>query len=243
MEKERFMQKNEQYLRENVYPGRGIVLGATPSGAALVQVYWIMGRSENSRNRVFVETADGVKTEAFDPSKMIDPSLVIYYVTRTVGDKHIVTNGDQTDTVADFLKKGGTFEAALLTRCYEPDAPNCTPRISGMTDAATGAYSLSILKTVGNDENCEEKAFFTYKTPINGTGHCIHTYDGDGSPLPSFSGEPYEVSLCETARENAEKFWDMLDRSNRVSLLVKHIDCASGKVETVIVNRNGGEEK
>ncbi len=231
------MQKNEKYLSENSYPGRGIVLGATPSGKSLVQLYWIMGRSENSRNRVFVETPDGVKTEAFDPSKMTDPSLVIYYVTRTVGSTHIVTNGDQTDTVADALKVGGSFETALLTRCYEPDAPNCTPRISGMTNA-DGSYALSILKTINNDENVEEKAFFTYKQPKNGVGHCIHTYDGDGSPLPSFSGAPYEVSLGESARENAEKFWAMLNADNRVSLLAKHIDRATGKVETVIINRH-----
>ena len=237
------MQKNEQYLRENSYPGRGIVLGATPSGNALVQVYRIMGRSENSRNRVFVETNEGVKTEAFDPSKMTDPSLVIYYVTRTVGEEHIVTNGDQTDTIADALKNGGSFETALLTRCYEPDAPNCTPRISGMTNAKTGAYSLSILKTIGNNESREEKAFFTYKAPVKGVGHCIHTYDGDGAPLPSFSGQPYEVELCETARENAEKFWSMLNTDNRVSLLAKHIDRATGKTEIVIINRHGGEEK
>ncbi len=232
------MVKNEQYLRENSYPGRGIVLGASPSGDKLVQVYWIMGRSENSRNRVFVETPEGVKTEAFEPEKMSDPSLVIYYTSRVHGSKHIVTNGDQTDTIHEFLQNGSTFEAALLTRCYEPDAPNCTPRISGMTDAATGEYRLSILKTENNDENVEQKAFFSYKTPKNGIGHCIHTYDGDGSPLPSFSGSPYEVALCETAQENAEKFWTMLNVGNRVSLFAKTIDRATGAVETFIINRH-----
>lgn len=236
------MRDNEAALRQNSYPGRGIVIGMSPDGKSLVQVYWIMGRSENSRNRVFVQDGDcaknaGVKTEAFDASKMTDPSLIIYYPIRVHGDAHIVSNGDQTDTIRDFLEAGKTFEEALLTREFEPDQPNCTPRISGVIYAGKLSFALSILKTVGNNDAVQNKVFYTYDHFTPGEGRCIHTYEGDGNPLPSFDTNPYAVGLENTARGNAEKFWGLLNADNRVSLLAKHIDTETGEVTIEIINR------
>ncbi len=179
----------EKDLQQNTYPGRGIVIGRSKDGKNAMIGYFIMGRSENSRNRIFVKEPDGIRTEAFDPAKLTDPSLIIYHPVRVVGDTTVVTNGDQTDTVADFLKEGKTFEQALRTRTFEPDGPNWTPRISGMVEK-NGDYRLSILKSADGDENSTRRYFFEYTAPRAGEGHFIHTYEHDGNPIPSFKGEP-----------------------------------------------------
>ncbi|MBQ8825254.1 MAG: IMP cyclohydrolase, partial [Ruminococcus sp.] len=178
-------------LQKNTYPGRGIVLGKSEDGLYAVSAYFIMGRSENSRNRVFVEDGNGIRTQAFDPSKMVDPSLIIYAPVRVLGDTTIVTNGDQTDTVYEQMEQGKTFEESLRIREFEPDSPNFTPRISGIMETKDSySYSLSILKSAdGNPESCQRYTF-SYENPINGVGHFIHTYKCDGNPLPSFEGEP-----------------------------------------------------
>jgi hypothetical protein len=233
------MNLNEQKLKENTYPGRGIVIGMTPDRKNLVQIYWIMGRSENSRNRIFVQEGDNVKTKAYIESKMTDPSLIIYYPLRTLGSAHIITNGNQTDTIADYLRAGRTFEEALLTRCFEPDEPNCTPRISGMINynGEASTYALSILKTVGNNPDVENKEFYSYKKFVPGEGRCIHTYEGDGKPLPSFDVHPYDVTLDNEIDKTAEKYWSMLNADNRVSMLVKYIGVATGSTTIRIINR------
>jgi len=235
------IRKNMQSLAANVYPGRGIVIGQTPDGAKMVQVYWIMGRSENSRNRVFVQEGETVRTAPFDESKVKDPSLIIYNCTRVAGKAHIVTNGDQTDTIFDALGKGGSFETALDTREFEPDAPNFTPRISGVVDFADelNAYKLGILKTVGNDPERPVRQYFSFASAIPGAGHFIATYSGDGSPLPSFSGEPQLVEIPAEIDAAADLYWKSLNEDNRVSMLVKFIDPASGASEVRIVNKNG----
>ncbi|MBI4978845.1 MAG: inosine monophosphate cyclohydrolase [Spirochaetes bacterium] len=234
--------ENFEKLVRNPYPGRGIVLGAAKNGT-LAQVYWIMGRSEGSRNRIFTREADGsVKTEAFDTSKMKDAdlSLIIYHPVRTFGTKHIVTNGDQTDTIFDAVKQGGTFESALDTRIYEHDKPNYTPRISGITDTADTVhrYKLAIVKTIGNDPEHYVRNEFKFNAPIPGIGHCITTYQGDGNPLPSFDGEPYPLPISDTIDETLDAYWKRLDAANRVSLLVKFIDPKTGTSDMRIVNRN-----
>ena len=227
------------YLKERPYPGRGILLGATPAGKA-VCAYFIMGRSENSRNRVFEKTDDGIRTRAWDESKMTDPSLIIYHPVRRMADGTlIVTNGDQTDTVYDFMAKGDSFEAALRTRTFEPDGPNWTPRISGVVELAEGAcsYKLSILKSAdGNGDACR-RYFFEYPCPVAGEGHFLHTYKCDGSPIPSFEGEPERVALPEDAEELAAKMWESLNEDNKVSLFVRAIDLATGETEDVIINK------
>jgi len=235
----REMNANERRLAENTYPGRGIVVGMTPDGKNLVQIYWIMGRSENSRNRIFVREGDAVKTRAFVESKMTDPSLIIYYPVRTVGNVHIVSNGDQTDTIASYISEGRTFEEALLTRQYEPDAPNYTPRISAaiIYNGDSSKFVMSILKTVGNDPAIEKKEFYTYGKFVPGEGRCIHTYMRNGNPLPSFEGEPYKVSLGNDPDVTAKRYWNMLNEDNRVSLLVKYIDVETGSSDIRIINR------
>ncbi len=232
-------QQNLDLLGKNPYPGRGIVIGVSPDGQSFMQVYWIMGRSENSRNRIFAEDNGFVKTKAFDEKKLTDPSLIIYYPARHTGSAHIITIGDQTDTVFEALKNGGSFEGALSTRTFEPDAPNFTPRISGIVDLndTTAVYRLSILKSVtGTDGGCSRNTF-AFEKGIAGTGHCIHTYAGDGNPLPSFSGEPYAVPLFASIKETAETYWNHLNEENRVSLMVKKIDMKSGKSEITIINK------
>lgn len=231
---------NVSRLQSNPYPGRGIVIGLTPDGTRYAQVYWIMGRSENSRNRVFIEEANGfLRTEAKDPAKLTDPSLVIYYPVRHIGAAHIVTNGDQTDTIYDALQNGRTFEQALATRTWEPDQPNCTPRISGLVDLSdeTCAYKLSILKTNQNDESQTMRHYFHYEQAIAGFGHFISTYAGDGNPLPSFQGEPQLMPLFDDIRHTAAFYWDRLNADNRISLLVKTIDKASGQAEMHVINK------
>jgi IMP cyclohydrolase len=235
--------QNMDNLKQNSYPGRGIVLGMTPDGQNLVQVYWIMGRSSNSRNRIF-EVEDGfVKTKAFDEAKLKDPSLIIYYPARHYQNCHIITNGDQTDTIYEALQNGGSFEAALATRTFEPDAPNFTPRISGIMDLEQRrwAYQLAILKTVGNRPDYGVQQFFNYQKALAGVGHCLHTYSGDGSPLPSFHGEPYPVKLPATLEDTVAYYWDRLDSENKIALLVKFINCRTGKATLEIRNKHHGD--
>lgn len=232
--------ENAGKLKKNKYPGRGIVLGASEDGKKLFQIYWIMGRSENSRNRVFIEENGFVRTKAYDESKLTDPSLIIYYPLKSFKNFHIISNGDQTDTVYDYLKSGKSFEDALMTRTFEPDGPNYTPRITGLTEpCGKNAYTLSILKTQNGDPDTCIRNFFYYEKPVPGLGHCIHTYDGDGKVLPSFSGEPYVVPVPNCIEEALDYYWDLLDPDNRISILVKTIDIETVKVEIKIKNRHG----
>jgi IMP cyclohydrolase len=234
-------EKTVRQLKENAYPGRGIIIGLTPDATRYVQVYWIMGRSENSRNRIFVPEENGfLRTEARDPAKLTDPSLIIYYPLRHEGGAHIVTNGDQTDTIWEALRSGGTFEQALATRTYEPDPPNFTPRISGIVDLndRQNAYKLSILKASENDESQTKRQFFHYESAIPGYGHFISTYAGDGNPLPSFAGEPLLAPLLDDMRETARFYWDLLNEDNKISLLVKTIRIADGRTELTVLNKD-----
>ncbi|MBM6663275.1 IMP cyclohydrolase [Flavonifractor plautii] len=227
-----------QLLQSNPYPGRGIVLGRSADDTKAVIAYFIMGRSENSRNRVFVETPDGIRTQAFDPSKMTDPSLIIYNPVRVFGASTIVTNGDQTDTIREGLAAGKTFSQALHTRTFEPDEPNYTPRISGLVKKE-GDYVLSILKSADGDPASCRRYFFTYEKPLAGQGHFIHTYMGDGNPLPSFEGEPEQIAITsETPEEFAQLIWNSLNEENKVSLFVRYIDIMTGNWETVILNKH-----
>lgn len=230
--------KFTENLAACAYPGRGIMVGRSACGQFAVVAYFIMGRSENSRNRVFVPTEDGIRTEAFDPSLMSDPSLIIYHPVRKLAGEYIVTNGDQTDTVREFLASGKSFEAALGTRTFEPDAPNFTPRISALI-AKDGSYKLSILKCCYGNAASVQRFFYEYPQPIAATGHYIHTYMGDGSPLPSFTGEPEFVELPPAYPEEfAEKVWNALNPDNKVSLYVNYISLADGKETVVIKNKN-----
>lgn len=227
-----------QLLQSNPYPGRGIVLGRSADDTKAVIAYFIMGRSENSRNRVFVETPDGIRTQAFSPSKMTDPSLIIYNPVRVFGASTIVTNGDQTDTIREGLAAGKTFSQALHTRTFEPDEPNYTPRISGLVKKE-GDYVLSILKSADGDPASCRRYFFTYEKPLAGQGHFIHTYMGDGNPLPSFEGEPEQIAITsETPEEFAQLIWNSLNEENKVSLFVRYIDIMTGNWETVILNKH-----
>ena len=228
----------EKLLRDNAYPGRGIVIGRSADGAKAITAYFIMGRSANSRNRVFVTEGEWIRTEAFDPSKMEDPSLIIYAPVRVLGKYTIVTNGDQTDTVYEGLEKGLTFEQSLRSRTFEPDAPNYTPRISGVV-YEDGDYTLSILKSIDGDPMACTRQFFDYETPFAGTGHFLHTYMGDGNPLPSFSGEPEPVKIdAPDAETLANRVWAALNEDNKVSLFVRYLDLESGESDTVILNKN-----
>ena len=226
-------------LRSNSYPGRGIVIGKSEDGKHAVTAYFIMGRSVNSRNRVFEAEGDNLRTKAFDPALLSDPSLVIYFPVRMFKGGMIVTNGDQTDTVDEFLKAGKTFEEALRTRTFEPDPPIFTPRISGILEYGKGEYSykLSILKSTDGDENFAQRHFFEY-TPKAGLGHFIHTYEGDGDPVPSFEGEPTPVTLSGDIEELTENLWNALNEDNKVSLFVRYIDLETGVSDTRIMNKN-----
>lgn len=228
-------------LKSNAYPGRGIIIGKSEDGSKAVTAYFIMGRSENSRNRVFVECGEGIKTQAFDPSKLTDPHLIIYSPVRVLGNKTIVTNGDQTDTIYDLMNQQQTFEQSLRTREFEDDAPNYTPRISGIIKVDPDKsfnYALSILKSAnGNPDSCN-RFTFSYNNPLNGEGHFIHTYMGDGNPLPSFEGEPKLVSVPNDINEFTAKLWENLNEDNKVSLFVRFIDLKTGKYESKIVNKN-----
>ena len=229
----------EQELKSNAYPGRGIVIGRSDDGTKAVTAYFIMGRSSNSRNRVFETTGDGIRTRAYDESKMVDPSLIIYHPVRIVGDDTVVTNGDQTDTIRDGLLEGKVFAQSLRTREFEPDPDNYTPRISGVVEA-DGSYQLSILKSADGDPSCNHRYFYEYDAPVAGTGHFIHTYQENLDPLPSFEGEPRKVAIeAPDAQTWAEELWANLNHDNKVSLFVQYIDLASGARETVIINKHG----
>lgn len=230
----------EKELRENAYPGRGIILGKSPDGKKAVAAYFIMGRSENSRNRIFVEDGEGIRTQAFDPAKLTDPSLIIYAPVRVLGNKTIVTNGDQTDTIYEGMDRQMTFEQSLRSREFEPDAPNYTPRISGIMHIENGSYNyaMSILKSNdGRPEGCCRYTF-AYEKPAAGEGHFIHTYQCDGDPLPSFEGEPKRITVENEIDAFTDLLWNSLNEENKVSLFVRYIDIASGNYETRIVNKN-----
>ena len=230
----------EKELKENSYPGRGIVIGRSADGKHAVTAYFIMGRSENSRNRIFVEDGEGIRTQAFDPSKLTDPSLIIYAPVRVLGNKTIVTNGDQTDTIYEGMDKQLTFEQSLRSREFEPDGPNYTPRISGVMHIENGTfnYAMSILKSNnGNPESCNRYTF-AYENPAAGEGHFIHTYKCDGNPLPSFEGEPKKIEIPDSLDEFAATLWENLNPDNKVSLFVRYIDIATRETQTKIINKN-----
>ena len=223
-------------LQDNPYPGRGIVLGRSADGAFAIAAYFIMGRSENSRNRVFVPTEDGIRTQAHDPAKMTDPSLIIYHPVRQAGRELVVTNGDQTDTVRDYILSGRTFVEALKSRTFEPDDPNFTPRISGLL-SPDGSFQLSILKSADGNPACCCRCFYHYDAPLAGEGRFIHTYQGDGSPLPSFEGEPVRIALEDPNPDAlADRVWTALNPDNKVSLFVRYIRLSDGAYQDAIRN-------
>ena len=227
-------------IASTTYPGRGIIIGKSEDGKKAVIGYFIMGRSENSRNRVFVAEGTDLKTQAFDPSKLVDPSLIIYAPVRTLDNDTIVTNGDQTDTIRDFVLEGKTFEEALRTRTFEPDPPNFTPRISGMLTFAEGdfSYKMSILKSNEGRESSVLRFFYEYAQPVAGEGHFIHTYQCDGNPIPSFAGEPTLVDIKGDIDTFTDNVWSALNEVNKVSLYTRFIDLATGDFEDRIVNKN-----
>ena len=224
-------------LAGNRYPGRGVILGLTPDGTRSVAAYFIMGRSQNSRNRVFLPEPDGIRTEAHDPALLKDPSLILYHPVRVYDHWLIVTNGDQTDTVRDYLRRGADFESALRTRCFEPDGPNWTPRISGLVDLESGGYRLSILKSADPAGSACLRQSFEYP-PLPGLGHFLHTYARDGNPLPSFRGEPERVETLDDPDAYAELLWQNLDQDNKISLYVRYTALRDGSVEQRIVNKH-----
>ena len=225
-------------LKNNSYPGRGIILGKSKDGNNAVIAYFIMGRSGNSRNRVFVEDGDGIRTQAFDPSKLEDPSLIIYAPVRVLGNKTIVTNGDQTDTIYELMDKQMTFEQALRSREFEPDCPNYTPRISGILHG-NGSYALSILKSADGNPASTRRQFFGYEEPLAGQGHFIHTYQENADPLPAFQGEPRQVAVTAPDAETlAKEIWANLNEDNKVSLFVRYIDLETQACDTVIINKH-----
>lgn len=228
-------------LQNNAYPGRGIVIGKSADGKYAVTAYFIMGRSENSRNRIFVEDGGGIRTQAFDPTRLRDPSLIIYAPVRVYGAWTIVTNGDQTDTVYDGLAAGKSFEEALAAREFEPDAPNYTPRISGVMEFADGgfSYKMSVLKSADGDPSCCCRYTFSYDKPLAGEGRFIHTYQGDGDPLPGFEGEPERVGIGDEDIDSfAKGLWESLNEENKVSLFVRYMEIGTGKAESRIINKN-----
>lgn len=230
----------DKELKGNSYPGRGIIIGKSPDGRHAVTAYFIMGRSVNSRNRIFVEDGEGIRTQAFDPAKLTDPSLVIYAPVRVLGNKTIVTNGDQTDTIYEGMDRQMTFEQSLRCREFEPDAPNYTPRISGIMHIESGNYNyaMSILKSNNGCPGSCNRYTFAYENPAAGEGHFIHTYQCDGEPLPSFEGEPKLIGISDDMDAFTELLWDSLNEENKVSLFVRYIDIATGEYRTKIVNKN-----
>lgn len=230
----------KKLLSENDYPGRGIIIGRSADSKKTVIAYFIMGRSVNSRNRIFEETDDGIRTKAFDPSKLSDPHLIIYSPVRVMGNKTIVTNGDQTDTIYELMDKQQTFEQSLRTREYEDDAPNYTPRISGIVHADRGImnYAISIIKSADGNPESIERFTYSYNSPIAGIGHFIHTYMGDGSPLPSFEGEPEKIEISGDIDEFTDSIWNSLNEDNKVSLFTRFIDIETGEYVSRIVNKN-----
>ena len=231
----------QQELNSLAYHGRGIIIGKSADGKKAVTAYFIMGRSINSRNRVFVLEGDAMRTKAFDESKMVDPHLIIYYPVRVLGNKTIVTNGDQTDTIYELMDKQMTFEQALRTREFEDDKPNFTPRISGIIHHENGKmnYALSILKSAEGDDSSCERFTFAYSDPLCGRAKFIHTYNDDGNPLPSFEGEPKTLELPDCDIDTlTDLIWKNLNEDNKVSLFVRTIDLENGQTETRIVNKN-----
>ncbi len=229
-----------QELSATTYPGRGIIIGMSEDGKYAVTAYFIMGRSSNSRNRVFVEDGEGIRTQAYDPSKLEDPSLIIYAPVKVLGNLTIVTNGDQTDTVYKLMSDGRSFEEALRTREFEPDAPNFTPRISGIMRVTDGEFDfqMSILKSDNGDSSACNRFTYAYSNPKPGIGRYIHTYQCDGNPLPSYEGEPAVLELSGDIDEFTETVWNSLNEDNKVSLFVRYIDIATGRYETRIINKN-----
>ena len=223
-------------LKGNTYPGRGIILGTSEDGETAVAAYFIMGRSVNSRNRVFVEEPDGIRTEAFDPSKLSDPSLIIYHPVRELGRSLIVTNGDQTDTIREYLERGETMEQALRTRQFEPDGPNWTPRISGLL-CPDGSFKMSILKSADPEGSACARIFFEYPA-IKGQGRFLHTYVCDGSPIPTFTGEPERVAISGDIDEFTAMLWDNLNEDNKISLFVRYTNLKTGETQQRILNKN-----
>ena len=223
-------------LKGNTYPGRGIILGTSEDGETAVAAYFIMGRSVNSRNRVFVEEPDGIRTEAFDPSKLSDPSLIIYHPVRELGRSLIVTNGDQTDTIREYLERGETIEQALRTREFEPDGPNWTPRISGLL-CPDGSFKMSILKSADPEGSACARIFFEYPA-IKGQGRFLHTYVCDGSPIPTFTGEPERVAISGDIDEFTAMLWDSLNQDNKISLFVRYTNIKTGETQQRILNKN-----
>ncbi len=230
----------EEELKSNAYPGRGIIIGKSADGKHAVTAYFIMGRSSNSRNRVFVEEGQGIRTQAFDPSRLEDPSLIIYAPVRVLGNKTIVTNGDQTDTIYEGMDKQLTFEQSLRSREFEPDAPNYTPRISGIMHLENGSYNyaMSILKSNNGSPDSCHRYTFAYENPTAGEGHFIHTYMHDGNPLPSFEGEPKLAAIPNEMDAFTDMLWESLNEENKVSLFVRYIDIATGEYRSRIVNKN-----
>lgn len=230
----------ENEFKSNPYPGRGIIIGKSADGENAVIAYFIMGRSENSRNRIFVLEGNDLKTKAFDERKVVDPSLIIYSPVRVIDNKTIVTNGDQTDTIYDFLNNGKSFEEALRTREFEPDPPNLTPRVSGILCVKDNdfTYKLSILKSSnGNPQSCQ-RFFYEYAQPISGQGHFISTYKCDGNPIPSYEGEPKTVEIGNNIEKLSNNLWNSLNEENKVSLFTRFINLKTGKTETKIINKN-----
>jgi IMP cyclohydrolase len=226
-----------EMLANNTYPGRGIVLGITPDGTKAVATYFIMGRSVNSRNRIFVQEPDGIRTEAHDPALMKDPHLIIYHPVRQVGQGLIVTNGDQTDTIWEYLAKGESWEAALRTRQFEDDGPNWTPRISGLL-AGDGSYKMSILKAADAEGSACARFFWEYPA-IPGLGHFLHTYVCDGNPvIPTFQGEPERVSIPNDIEAFTKELWENLNENNKISLFVRYTDLKTGAYEQRIINKH-----
>ena len=235
------IQSLSKELSATTYPGRGIVLGKSADARCFYIAYFIMGRSENSRNRIFEIDGRGIRTKAFDESKMVDPSLIIYAPVRVCGDVTIVTNGDQTDTIYDALEAGKTFEEALRSRTFEPDAPNFTPRISGVVEPKADRYRLSILKSADGDPASTRRYFFDYDAPRPGEGHFIHTYQQDGNPLPSFEGEPVPVTIEGDLETFSWTVWDNLNADNKVSLFTRSIDLETGAVTSLLFNKYQGQ--
>ena len=229
----------EELIKGNSYVGRGIIAGKSADGKKAVTAYFIMGRSENSRNRIFVENGEEVIIHPFDASKVEDPSLIIYSPIRVIDNKLIVTNGDQTDTIYDFVKDGRGFSEALETREFEPDAPNLTPRISAMFtfDEGDFKYDMSILKSADAEGTACNRYTYSY-SPLNGLGHFIHTYVCDGNPIPTFQGEPERVAIPDCIDEFTDAIWNNLDENNKISIYVRYVDLATGEVENRMINKN-----
>ena len=227
----------EQLLKNNAYPGRGIVLGLTPDGNKAVAAYFIMGRSVNSRNRIFVAEPDGIRTQAYDSALMKDPHLIIYHPVREAGCGLIVTNGDQTDTVWEYLTRGESWETALRSRCFEDDGPNWTPRISGL-QSRDGSYKMSVLKSDDPEGTACARYFYEYPG-ASGQGHFLHTYVQDGNPLPSFAGEPERVQIPQEIDDFTNELWENLNEDNKISLFVRYTDLKTGATEQRIVNKHG----